>query len=382
MLKSVFLLLLSLSSLNGIGQSIASLNFRHLYDPLNEVNLSLKLVNEKTQLTVYFLLQPSNKQSADYSITWQKYENFMERSGTPLNVGDTQSNSGKFSFPVPEKFWLLLAKVASKSSGQVWNYLQIMDPKYPVNGFLEGPEGIVYKSYVLTGQEYTIHGVEQDKPLSVYLYKTDFPVASPPFTQKGAHVDRFMFADSSFKVSNGQKITLKSKGLYLVQQDTTSSSGFAFRAMSGAFPKLTKVQEIPEPLIYVCAKEEHDELLAAGGDKTKVDKVILDITRDRDRAKNFMRSYFRQVELSNTYFTAFKEGWKTDRGMLYLIFRIPDEVSLTGQNEVWYYKSYRERFTLVKNGSVYDPNNFVLQRGMKFTEPWFSTVDLWRKSRY
>ena len=153
-------------------------------------------------------------------------------------------------------------------------------------------------------------------------------------------------------------------------------------AVNASFPKLTKIEDIPDPLIFVCAKEEHDELVAAGNDKAKVDKVILDITRDKDRAKNFMRSYFRRVELANTYFTSYKEGWKTDRGMIYLIFGLPDEVSRTGPTEVWYYKNYKERFTFVKNGSVYDPNNYILQRSNKFTELWFNTVDLWRKSRF
>ena len=195
----------------------------------------MKLVNEKKQLTVYYHLQRNGQQQNDrYSVEWQKYETFSQRSGTTLNSSDTLATSGKISFPVPEKSWLLLAKVTNKVTGQVYNYLQTMDPKYPVNGFLEDATGIVFKSYVFTGQEYTIRGTEFDKPLQVYYYKTDFPVASPPFTQKGAHVDRFMFADSSFQVSNGQKLVLKSKGLYLAQQDTVASEGFAFRAVTGA----------------------------------------------------------------------------------------------------------------------------------------------------
>ena len=383
MLKTFILLLASVPSLTGMGQTIASLNFRHLYDPQNEIDLSLKLVHEKNQLTLYYRLQRNGKHGSDrYSIEWQKYESAMQRGGEILGSNDSLATSGKLYYPIPDKTWLLLAKVTNKSTEQTWNYVQVMDPKYPVNGFLESMDGIVFKSYVFTGQEYTIRGAQTDKPLHVFFYKTDFPVASPPFVQKGAHVDRFMFADSSFQVSNGQKLVPKSKGLYLVQQDTLASEGFAFRAVSGSFPKFTKVQEIPEPLVYVCAKEEHDELLMAGSDKTKVDKVILAITGDKDRAKNFMRSYFRRVELSNLFFTSFKEGWKTDRGVLYLIFGLPDEVSWTGQNEIWYYKNYKERFTLVKNGSVYDPNNFLLVRGIKFTELWFNTVDLWRKSRF
>ncbi len=383
MLKSVFLFLLVASSLAVFGQSMASLNFRHLYDPQNEIDLSMRLVNEKNRLTVYYHLQQNGSPAAgNYSIAWQKYDSFTQKEGTLLSAGDSVALSGRLSYPVPVKPWLLVAKVTNMSSSQTWNYVQVMEAKYPVNGFLEGSDGVVFKPYAYKGKEYTLHGTGSDKTLHVFFYKTDFPVASPPFTEKGAHVDRFMFADSSFHVDHGQKIVLKSKGLYLVQQDTIAAEGFAFMAVNTSFPKLTKIEDIPDPLIFVCAKEEHDELVAAGSDKTKVDKVILDITRDKDRAKNFMRSYFRRVELANLFFTSYKEGWKTDRGMIYLIFGLPDEVSRTGPTEVWYYKNYKERFTFLKSGSVYDPNNYILQRSSKFTELWFNTVDLWRKSRF
>ncbi len=383
MSRYVFFLLLSAASGSVFSQSIASLNFRYFYDPQNEVDLPLKLVNDKNQLTVYYRLQRTGQYANEtYTISWQRLETYMQKEGTGIPAEDSLATSGKLSFPLPEKPWLLVAKVTSKSSARTWTYVQMMDPKYPVNGLIESAEGIVFRPYVFTGQEYTLRGAVTDRPLHVYYYKTDFPVSSPPFTEKGAHIDRFMFADSSFSVAHGQKIMFKSRGLYLVQQDTAAAEGFAFRVVGGSFPKFTKVEDIPAPLIFVCTKDEHDELIAAGSDKSKVDKVILDITRDKDRAKNFMRSYFRRVELANLYFTSFKEGWKTDRGMIYLIFGLPDEVSRTGQNEIWYYKNFKERYTFVKSGSVYDPNNYILLRSSKFTESWFNTVDSWRKSRF
>ena len=95
-----------------------------------------------------------------------------------------------------------------------------------------------------------------------------------------------------------------------------------------------------------------------------------------------MRSYFRKVELANLYFSSYKEGWKTDRGMIYLIYGVPDEVIKNGLNETWNYKSNKQSFSFVKTGSVYDPDYFVLIRERRYTESWYTTVDLWRKSRF
>src|SRR5882757_4432576 len=137
MLKSVFQFLLIASSLTGFGQSIASLNFRHLYDPQNEVDLSMRLVNEKKRLMVYYRLQQIGSDATNnYSIAWQKMESITQTVGTPLSAMDSVATSGTLSFPVPEKPWFLVAKVTNKSSATTWSYFQVIDAKYPVNGFL------------------------------------------------------------------------------------------------------------------------------------------------------------------------------------------------------------------------------------------------------
>lgn len=364
------------------GQSIASLNFRHLYDPQNEVELQLKLVHRADQMTVYYDLRQNGEPASDnYNITFSRYDSYVSKESTPLNDIDATKVSGSINFPVPDKPWILAAHVAARQGGRSWTYTQFIDPKYPLNGYFTDGPSIVFKPYLILGKEYTIQGSGSGKPLHIFFYKTEFSAAAPPYANQ-ANVDRFMFADSTFTVSSGDKLTFRTKGLYLAQEDTASNQGFAFITRNSSYPRLSRIEDIPDPLIFVSAREEHDELLAAGNDKTKVDKVILDITHDKDRAKNFMRSYFRKVELSDLYFSSYKEGWKTDRGMMYLIFGLPDEVSRTGPNEVWYYKNYKERFTFVRSGSVYDPGNVTLVRSSKFAELWYSTVDLWRKSQF
>ena len=136
------------------------------------------------------------------------------------------------------------------------------------------------------------------------------------------------------------------------------------------------------PLILITTPEEFNDLTNSKGEKAKFDKTILSITGDKDRARTFMKNFFHNIELANIYFSSYKEGWKTDRGMLYLIFGLPDEVSKNSGNEIWTYKNLNNtRFTFVKSGSVYDPENYVLLRDKHFTDVWFGTVDLCRKAR-
>jgi GWxTD domain-containing protein len=384
MLKRNLVIWFCAVSVAGFSQSIASLNFRYLYDPSNEIDLPIKLIHGKDQLTVYYRLQVTGAQDdvKNYVISWERRESYVQKEGMAIPQKDSLGTSGMLSFPLPEKPWLLVARIVNPGTNKRWTYFQVMESKYPVNGFIKSDGAIVFSPYIKKDREYEFYGSQADKPLHVFYYRSIFPPASPPFAEKGVSVDRFLFSDSTFNIANGGKAILHSPGLYLVQQDTSAAEGFTFRVVANAFPKLNKIEEIAPPLVFVSTKDEHDELLAAKNDKAKVDKVILDITGDTDRAKNFMKSYFRRIELTNAYFTSYKEGWKTDRGMLYLILGLPDEVSRTGQNEIWYYKATRDRFTFLKTGSIYEPQNYLLLRNNKFAANWYSTIDLWRKSRF
>src|SRR5690606_14005651 len=118
--------------------------------------------------------------------------------------------------------------------------------------------------------------------------------------------------------------------------------------------------------------------------KKAFDRVILSITRDQERAKKLIRSYFRRVEMANTLFTSYKEGWKTDRGMIYIIFGPPDEVFRFNDREVWNYKAIKQglSFDFAQSPSLFDPDNFVLIRSKKYTETWYQMIDMWRNARF
>ena len=97
-----------------------------------------------------------------------------------------------------------------------------------------------------------------------------------------------------------------------------------------------------------------------------------------------MRNYFKRVEWANYYFTSYKEGWKTDRGMIYILFGLPEELFKFNDREVWNYKSpsLKVSFTFVKSSTLFDPDNYVLIREKKFQETWYEKVDLWRNARF
>ncbi len=389
MQRIIVILLLFLSGW-AFGQSLTSLNINYLYDPQNEITMQLKPVRLQSGIDVYyeFKTQQTEYSAEGYTITWEKRSTYTQRNAEEITpeMHDEENTSaikkGWLKFPLPDKTWWLLARVKNNATGKNWTFSAVVNPKYPVNGYLENQGQVVIHPFIETKKEYVVKGSGGEKPLSVFYYKEKFPAGSPPFAEKQATADRFLFADSTFTIKSGSSIVFKKEGLYLVQEDTTAAEGFTFRASSQSYPKYTRMEDLTAPMVFITTNEEYDQLVAARDEKAKFDKIILDITGDKDRAKNFIRSYFRRIELANQYFTSYKEGWKTDRGMVYLVFGVPTEVSRNEGNEIWYYKNFQTRFTFVKSGSVYDPDTYVLLRDKRYAETWYNTIDLWRKSRF
>lgn len=386
MKKWTLIILLLIHFASSAQQALTGLNFNYWYNPQNEVQLEIHLVKAPDAMKVYYTIRATALVDS-YSITWERRDTYTQREGTEVEVSDqmqsigTTEKRGELKFPIPDKPWILVAKVSKPGLSVPYYFMKVIENNYPVIGHVENKEGIVTKNYLTAGATYTLKG-DSTKPYFVSYYNTDFPAASPPFAEKEGRVDRFLFHDSLFSLQHNKSFSLKRTGLYLFQKDTTSAEGFSFRVVTGAFPKFTKVEDLSKPLIYVSTPDEYNELQDAGNDKTKFDKVVLDITRDKERAKNFMRSYFRRVELANLYFSSYKEGWKTDRGIIYMIMGLPDEVTKNTGSETWFYKTYRTRFTFVKSGSIYNPENYVMLRDDRFMEPWYTAIDLWRKSRF
>jgi GWxTD domain-containing protein len=366
-------------------QALTSINFRDLYNPDGEVSIILQPVRTSQKLEVYYQIQTNPLPLEKYDISWEKRESYTQRNGITLTQADSltseKTKKGIWVFDIPVKPWLLVVKVTNKETQKTWIHFKKIEENYPVSGWMEQGNERLTRRYLIAGQPYFIKSSD-GKTFHASYFNEDFPAAFPPFAENESKADRFMFHDSTFHVDAGSSLNFSKTGLYLFQKDTNSAEGFAVRVVNKTYPKFSKIEDLIKPLIFICTQDEYAALQNSKGDKAKFDKVILDITKDKDRASNFMKGYFRRVELANLYFISYKEGWKTDRGMIYLIFGVPDEVSVNDGNEIWFYKTSRSRFTFVKSGSVYDPENYVLLRDKRFMEAWFSTIDLWRKSRF
>ena len=377
---------LTIINLASNGQALTGLNLNYWYDPNHEMEFALAPVKMGDRMMLYYQLNSNRKENSIdlYSISWELRNSLGDRSGQELIGNNAVLNKsenqlqGVLIAALPTSLSYAIAKIINTESQETFYFYKPLDPIWPVNISIAIEDKPWFQNYLPQGKKVVIN-TKDDKPVYCFYYNEIFAPALPPFAEP-VRSDPFLKADSIFTLQHS--FTPTRNGLYLMQEDTTSAQGLSFLALDGGFPKYNSIAALAEPLIYISTDEEYQQLKAAKNDKAMFDRVILDITRDKDRARNFMRSYFQRVEAANRYFSDYKEGWKTDRGMIYIIYGIPDEVSRTTTNEIWFYKEYKAKFIFNKSGSVFCPEIYKLQRDNQHMARWFALVDLWRKSRF
>lgn len=390
MVKQFLVVVFSIVSVTLHAQVLRDLNFSYLYNPENAISLTWDVVKEQDQYAIFYDLQITDIAAAsDLKITWETRKSTSEKSGDPLTgevtVLDDQAGhtAGVIRFTPVVDHTLVVLTIQYANRGKVHSnrfYKKLSSAKLL---FASSYRLMITNNFITQQKPVHFNGFINTNTLHVSYYKNTFPAAAPVFSTAQARVAKTIKPDSTFSMDPSAEVRLTQKGLYLAQQDTASTQGVAFR-MESDYPKLGTLESLAGPLVYICTKQEYEKIKAVGGDKKKFDQIILSITGNTERARIFMRNYFKRVEAANQYFSSYKEGWKTDRGMVYIIYGAPDEVYLFEDREVWEYKNenIKERFQFVKSATIFDPENYVLIREKSFTNDWYNMIDLWRKARF
>jgi GWxTD domain-containing protein len=387
-MRKLIIALFILAQIAAHSQALRDINYSYLYNPDEPVRFTLQPVRLADSWKILYSLElkQDNQGIKNYIIEWQGRDALSTKDGVTLNasiidekIENATSISGFVSISLKDAPKIFVAKVINGPQKQAYIYYVSLEENYPVTSHLSVDSLPLAKKYTsLT----TTPIIADSTNWTVFYYNDNFPPAAPAFSEGQAKVSKKMEADSTFTIPNGHVIFFK-KGLYLFQKDTAKAEGFAIRAEND-YPRFTLIQNLTGPMIYICTKQEYDKLEAAKGEKKAFDRTILSITGDAERAKQLIRNYFRRVEMANVYFTSFKEGWKTDRGMIYIIFGRPEEVYKFSDREVWSYNTpeFKATFNFAKAGNIFAPDNYVLIRDKKYQTTWYEVIDLWRKVRF
>lgn len=170
--------------------------------------------------------------------------------------------------------------------------------------------------------------------------------------------------------------------------DTVLTSTRVISIKGRTFPRPTLLTELVDALVYIATPSETDTIRSSRTpeeERDQFDLFWLRRTGNRTSAADLLRSYYTRVEEANRYFSTFNEGWKTDRGMLYVILGPPMEVRNTIGAQTWVYdypgtsQSNMFTFTISRvNGEGISLNEYTLQRQSVYETQWDRLVDRWR----
>ncbi|MCS6820575.1 MAG: GWxTD domain-containing protein [Microscillaceae bacterium] len=251
----------------------------------------------------------------------------------------------------------------------------------------------LFASYLTTADTVQISSWQEkeSKPLWVKYYKPQFPSATTPMATTGQNIlPKNIPADSIFQVQSHQKLTFRKAGLYAVANDTTVFYSLSFWVDNNRnFPKYTHPKELIEPLVYISLEEEMKKLTqtsTALQAKQELDRYWLKLMQGNIRkAKAIIKEFYTRVRLANQLFTSFKEGWKTDMGMIFIVFGMPNRITKSRDKQLWTYTqnpNFSEiNFTFVQRPNQFTDAYYTLVRYPEYEQIWYPTVELWREGK-
>ena len=142
-------------------------------------------------------------------------------------------------------------------------------------------------------------------------------------------------------------ISFKDLGVYLFHLKAEDKRGISILKFFKEFPYVATDAQRLFTLRYLNPRFEFEDLMSMEPEKA-VDEFWYFKSRKQDRSDDMSRTYYSRVQRANELFTSYKEGWKTDMGMIYIIFGPPNKVFRSDGNLKWVYKKTYEMPSLLR----------------------------------
>ena len=184
------------------------------------------------------------------------------------------------------------------------------------------------------------------------------------------------------------------EGVYQCTLGRDIKEGYTFKNLGASYPTMRTPGVMIEPLAYLASPEELDLMRNAVKQKVALDNFWIKIGGNVERARELIRIYYTRVLYSNYYFTSFAEGWRSERGMIYIIYGPPDKLYKTIDGENWGYRkpvvksrwggrySVKDEyifFSFKRRDCLYSDNDYYLARNETLVTFWDKAIASWRK---
>ncbi|MDN5216033.1 GWxTD domain-containing protein [Fulvivirgaceae bacterium BMA12] len=389
---------LLLTGQNTPAQDISKVNQAQVYDINAEARIDYSIISNDPETIIYMKVITDNPTDFmdDYTIGYQVKERYnnIQPSFTTLSSTDLINSGGPLIFnitlPATSEEMLCAIKITNTGTKRDFYYdIPIRNKasfNYPGFYLKNAADDLpVFNHYLSTDASLKFASQQNTQKIFGFRYTADFDAALPPMAQKAPAGNKLMTIDSVFQIDVDKAFTLSQEGLYFFQEDTTKLEGLAYRVSNRYFPRFVRIEDLSDPIVYLSTRLEFKSLNNSEEKKKAMDSFWIKIAGTREKAKRIIRNYYRSVELANKMFTNYKAGWKTDQGMIYIIYGPPEEVYRNEFEEIWIYDRKENmskiKFTFTKVKSIFTKKHYELNRDKSYEKYWYRIIDLWRKGR-
>lgn len=173
--------------------------------------------------------------------------------------------------------------------------------------------------------------------------------------------------------------------------DTVLQGERVFSMKPKGFPRPRSIRELVNAMVYINTPHERIVFSTAQSEKELqaiFDSLWLEFQPRQELASRLINEYYTRVEEANRKFSDMKDGWMTDRGMLYVVLGPPEAVVNSPERVVWYYTipgssesaQFVFRRVILGSGSV-SLMTYVLERSLVYEQFWSVAVARWRSGR-
>ena len=136
---------------------------------------------------------------------------------------------------------------------------------------------------------------------------------------------------------------------------------------------------------YITARSEFEQMIGSADPKAALDAFWLNCANEKDRGSQLISTYYGRVEEANRFFSGVLPGWRTDRGMVHIVFGIPQKIRKSRDSEWWIYGEEGSinavTFRFLRKDHPWDNNFYRLGRNIQYRMPWDRMVTNWRNGR-
>jgi GWxTD domain-containing protein len=297
----------------------------------------------------------------------------------------------QLTLPYDDKIDIAIIRMTNKKTGIDYTYDIPLIKDYNFSS-----EGLVfYEQDSLTPHLQNFVGVNQrlmlksvnpyPGPVYCFYYNHNFDEAVPPMVVEDQRAGKQLSIDSVFSISLNETISFSKEGLYFFQKDSSSANGIAIRVQDKFFPLAKTFDAVLDPLIYISTRTETEKIRSASNPRQAFEDYWIDMVKIPNLATSTVRQYYERVAAANYLFTTFEEGWKSDMGLIYIVYGPPNDVYKSEEIIDWVYNQDLSmpniRFSFYKVKNVFTDHHYTLLRKKSYDKNWFKSVELWRDGK-